>query len=85
MVYLPLGAFRSPAFVKGGVNVPGYHMHFITKDRTQGGHVLECRTQNVSIEIDYTERFQMVLIESSAFYKIDLEQDKQEELGAVEK
>ena len=33
---------RSPAWV-GGLNVPGYHWHFLSDDRTVGGHVLNCR------------------------------------------
>ncbi len=78
-------AFRSPTFVNGGVNVPGYHMHFITGDRTKGGHLLECQTQSVHIQIDYSERFYMELPDSDEFYNINLEQDKQEELGKVEK
>jgi acetolactate decarboxylase len=36
---------RSPAWV-GGLNVPGYHWHFLSGDRTVGGHVLECRVRD---------------------------------------
>jgi len=32
--------FRCPTFVKG-VNVPGYHFHFIAADHSAGGHVLD--------------------------------------------
>ncbi len=32
--------FYCPDYVEG-LNVPGYHLHFITEDRTAGGHVLE--------------------------------------------
>ena len=35
---------RSPAWV-GGLNVPGYHWHFLSDDRTVGGHVLDCRVR----------------------------------------
>ena len=30
---------RCPTFMKG-INVTGYHLHFLTKDRKAGGHVL---------------------------------------------
>src|SRR5262249_40615492 len=33
---------RSPAWV-GGLNVPGYHWHFLSADRTGGGQVLDCQ------------------------------------------
>jgi acetolactate decarboxylase len=37
-----LVGFRSPAWALG-LNVPGYHWHFLSDDRTVGGHVLDCR------------------------------------------
>ena len=52
--------FRCPDTVKG-VNVPGYHLHFITTDRKAGGHLLACQLQDVTIGIDYTSEFYMVL------------------------
>jgi len=76
--------FRCPSYVKG-INIPGYHLHFITKDKKGGGHLLECRTQNMKIEIDYTSEFFMVLAESGEFYKTDLTKEKQKELEKVEK
>ena len=76
--------FRCPAYAEG-VNVPGYHLHFITKDRKAGGHLLECQMQNVTIEIDYTSNFYMVLPQSGEFYKVDLTKGKQKELEKVER
>lgn len=35
-----------------GIEVPGFHLHFVTEDRARGGHVLDCRTSNVSVELD---------------------------------
>jgi len=76
--------FRCPEYVDG-TNVPGYHFHFITEDRQAGGHLLECRLQNVTVQIDYTSRFYMVLPESNDFYQMDLSQDNQGEPEEVEK
>ncbi|MDP8212701.1 MAG: acetolactate decarboxylase [Candidatus Zapsychrus exili] len=75
--------FRAPAFVKG-VNVPGYHFHFITKDKKAGGHLLECSMKDIKVEIDETLAFSLVLPESEDFYKLDLEEDKKEALHTVE-
>ncbi|MBW2174605.1 MAG: acetolactate decarboxylase, partial [Deltaproteobacteria bacterium] len=52
--------FRTPHYMKG-INVPGYHLHFIAADRRAGGHLLECRMQDVGIELDYTSEFYVVL------------------------
>ncbi len=67
--------FRCPEYVEG-INVPGYHFHFITKDRKAGGHLLQCQMENVRIEIDYTSEFYMVLPESAEFYEGDLTEGK---------
>ncbi|CNC93326.1 alpha-acetolactate decarboxylase [Yersinia frederiksenii] len=37
--------FRSPNYVQG-INVAGYHEHFITDDRNGGGHVLDFQLEN---------------------------------------
>ena len=79
-----LMGFRTPPFMKG-LNVPGYHMHFINEDRTRGGHVLACSVGKGTLAIDYTAGFQMVLPNSGSFQRLDLTQDKQDELEKVEK
>ena len=77
--------FRCPTYVSG-VNVPGYHLHFLTKGKDAGGHVLEFRTAKAVVSVDYTSEFLMILPdEDSDFYNIDLTQDKQKELEEVEK
>jgi len=77
--------FRCPAYV-AGVNVPGYHLHFLTKSKDSGGHVLEFKIGEAVASIDYTSEFLMLLPgEDSDFYEVDLTKDKQEELEKVEK
>jgi acetolactate decarboxylase len=74
---------RTPAYTKG-ISVPGYHLHFITEDKTAGGHVLECQTQNVEIELDYSSGFFMVLPAVSGFGEANLTINRNEELWRVE-
>lgn len=76
--------FRSPAYVKG-INVPGYHLHFLTHDKKAGGHLLECRSQNVQIEIDYNSEFTMVLPRAGGFDAANLTTERHEELKRVER
>lgn len=47
-----------------GVNVAGYHCHFISDDRQFGGHLLDCTLENGTLMIDETGNFTMVLPES---------------------
>ncbi|KPK43871.1 MAG: hypothetical protein AMK72_12770 [Planctomycetes bacterium SM23_25] len=58
--------FRCPPYVEG-INVPGYHLHFLTGDRTGGGHVLELTADEVRIEIDETPALHIALPTSRAF------------------
>ncbi len=77
--------FRCPAYV-AGVNIPGYHLHFLTNGNDAGGHVLEFQVADAVAYVDYTSEFLMILPgEGSDFYELDLTQDKQEELEEAEK
>ncbi|MDD5597134.1 MAG: acetolactate decarboxylase [Victivallaceae bacterium] len=77
--------FRCPAYVKG-INVGGYHLHFISSDRRRGGHILDFEMQKGAvIEIDRCNKFFMRLPESAAgFHKADLTKDRSRELHRVE-
>ncbi len=56
-----LVGFRFPDYMNG-VNVPGYHFHFITSDRKAGGHVLDCTGKNLRIELSSISKFRMTLL-----------------------
>lgn len=43
--------FRFPDYSEG-IEVSGYHLHFITADRTRGGHVLSARPRRAVARID---------------------------------
>jgi acetolactate decarboxylase len=66
------------------VNMAGYHFHFLTDDRQAGGHLLECRLNAGTLELDYTYGLHLVLPEQSDFFKTDLTRDTKEELKKIE-
>jgi acetolactate decarboxylase len=43
--------FRFPDYVEG-IEVSGWHLHFISEDRARGGHVLGSRTATAHVQID---------------------------------
>jgi acetolactate decarboxylase len=47
-----LVGFRFPDYAQG-LNVSGYHFHFITADRSAGGHVLGCKLVGGELSIDH--------------------------------
>ncbi|MBI9111750.1 acetolactate decarboxylase [Maridesulfovibrio ferrireducens] len=75
---------KSPAYVKG-IGVPGFHWHFITKDRTAGGHVLGCQVKNLIAKVGSYNNFFLQLPKTKSFLDSDLSNDKEKELKKVEK
>jgi acetolactate decarboxylase len=63
-----LVGFRFPSYIKG-LNVPGYHFHFLTDDRKAGGHVLECKAQDVKADVDYSSQLNIKLPDTQEYYK----------------
>lgn len=78
-----LVGFRCPSFVKG-INVPGYHLHFLTDDRTGGGHVLDLRATGLDVILDTSDSMYLALPQQGDFTKTDLSADRQQELKRVE-
>jgi len=77
--------FRCPSYVDG-INVIGYHLHFISSSKEAGGHILDFKIQDAIAAIDYTSQLLLILPgEESDFYHINLQQDKQAELEKIEK
>lgn len=77
-------AFRCPDYAKG-VNVPGYHFHFISKDKQKGGHVLNFTLEHGTAKIEKLNEFLMLLPYDKAFYDASLSSDKERELNIIEK
>jgi len=77
-------AFRCPAYL-AGVNMPGYHCHFITADRRAGGHLLDCRVEGASVAVDALPNFSLRLPDSQEFLKSDLTGDRRREMEKVER
>ncbi|MFH2122890.1 MAG: acetolactate decarboxylase [Pseudomonadota bacterium] len=75
--------FYTPDFMQG-LNVPGYHFHFLNKSRTRGGHVLDLQTGPGKIEIDEISEIVMSLPRSPDFATLDIAQDQAKALQHVE-
>jgi acetolactate decarboxylase len=76
--------FFTPDYLRG-VNVPGYHLHFITADRTAGGHMLDCRTLDVTIKIHHTPEFELGTPGTEEFLKADLSRDNTAAIKKIER
>ncbi len=48
--------FRQPQYAKP-MSLPNYHLHFISADRTRGGHVLGFRARDVNLQVSERPEF----------------------------
>jgi acetolactate decarboxylase len=46
----------------GGINVSRYHLHFISRNKKRGGHVLDCSLSKGTVEVDFTPKIQIELL-----------------------
>jgi acetolactate decarboxylase len=65
-------------------SVPGYHFHFISKDRTKGGHVLDCSAQQLRASIQIVSEYDVRLPEARSFLTTDLNRDPASDLAKAE-
>ena len=76
--------FRLPPYVKG-INVPGYHLHFLSADKTCGGHILDFQLNFGIISFSSVNQFRMLLPDPHGdFAAVDLSRDRGGELQKVE-
>lgn len=47
--------FYMPETIEG-ISSAGFHFHFISKDKSRGGHLLDCLIDEVKVWIDYSDR-----------------------------
>jgi len=76
--------FRLPEYV-AGLNVPGYHLHFISDDRSIGGHIVDFSLDSANVSLDETLTFMMRLPTEGGFIDADLTGDLSDELTVVER
>jgi acetolactate decarboxylase len=73
----------SPQF-SSALNVAGYHFHFLSKERTKGGHLLECSGKNLRVRVERLNDFHLSLPESEEFLRADLTKDTAKDLAYAE-
>lgn len=76
--------FYTPSFLKG-LNAQGYHLHFLSDDKTKGGHILDMTVPaDTVVQYDITQEFTMDLPTSGDFAGSNLSADLSAALAAVE-
>ncbi len=75
--------FRFPDYSEG-IEVSGYHLHFISEDRSRGGHVLDCSTRSVRVRLDPSSDLHVELPPGIDVFAPQLEASTREALRRVE-
>ncbi len=79
-----LVGFRFPDYAQG-LNVAGYHFHFITADRSAGGHVLDCRLNGGELQLDREADLRVELPQGVRLPVPDQTPAKRETLNRIER
>jgi acetolactate decarboxylase len=78
-----LVGFWTPEYARM-LNVPGYHLHFLSADRKSGGHLLQCRGSDLRLQIQRAGDYRIALPETADFLKADLRRDPSADLARAE-
>lgn len=69
-------ALYCPDYVSG-INLYGWHIHFISSDGSKGGHVLDVVIKSAEAKIDTTSAYKIVLPNTQDFASLSLANDMQ--------
>ena len=67
-----------------GINASGWHLHFVSEDRTKGGHVFEINMVRGAVCMDKINRIEISLPKEAAFDTYSLKEASGEDIKKVE-
>src|SRR3954465_1690017 len=78
-----LVGFWSPRY-SSSFSIPGYHVHFISKDRTKGGHLLDWSARKLKACVQVLSEYNIRLPDSGPFLTTNLSKDPASDLAKTE-
>ena len=78
-----LMGFWTPEYART-LNMPGYHLHFVSDDRQHGGHLLQCSGRDLRLQIQREGEYHVAVPETEDFLKADLRRDPSAALAKAE-
>ena len=79
-----LVGFWTPSYARS-LNIAGWHLHFVTDDRTGGGHLLDCRATGLRAQVEELADVRIAMPETAAFLQADLSRDPTKDLDVAER
>lgn len=78
-----LVGFWTPTYART-INVPGYHFHFVSSDRSIGGHVFDLAVDELELMVRVVSDLHVAIPETAEFLAADLRGDRSEALRVAE-
>jgi acetolactate decarboxylase len=78
-----LVGYKLPAFMQGPF-IAGYHFHFLSTDKTKGGHMVDIITDNVTIEVETLTSFTLDVPQTADFKNYSFKKDNSADIKSVE-
>ena len=78
-----LVCFWSPSY-SNAFNVPAYHFHFLSQDRSKGGHVLDLSAAKLRVGVQMLCEYDVRLPDRGSFLTTDLSRDSASDLAKTE-
>lgn len=78
-----LAGFFTPSFMSS-LSVPGLHLHFLSSDRSKGGHLLRCETLQVRAHVQFIKTLELAFPTSLNYLTSDLTRDPTQDLHKAE-
>jgi acetolactate decarboxylase len=79
-----LVGFYTPSFVPS-VNVPGFHFHFLSADRSRGGHLLQSHVLSGTVSIQFYTRLDLNLPLTLDYLSAEFQRDAEKDLEKAER
>ena len=79
-----LVGFYTPGFVPS-VNVPGFHFHFIDRDFTAGGHLLNCEPEHLDVRLQLFFSMELTLPKTLDYLTASFTRDAKKDLEKAER
>jgi len=76
--------YRLPAYMDN-TNISGYHFHYLSDQKTAGGHIVDLITSDIVIEISALDSYTVQVPSNPAFNHFDFKKDRAEDIKSVER
>lgn len=79
-----LVGYRLPVFMDN-TNISGYHFHFLSAQKNEGGHMIDILTDHIQIEIDVLDSYNVQVPATSDYQHFDFKKNREEDIKSVER